>query len=239
LSIQVVRLRKFHKKILSNVAVIDSMTRQQQVFQPRNNWIEKSIKSCIEMVETNKTKVCTVQLDTAPYRITFKKKKGYYINFKARTKRKLHKKLQSYLDLEYKKRNGIKMPAFKTETPMYVPKRYMDEYLKICELFCIPKEEIPELRIYPNTVQRGYYGYAKKYDGHPVIRIGLKATQWTRTKKSGLPMGVVVHELLHALGYHHQDDINGYSKYGWHTGNDEFSMLIVKDVYGKKDVVIS
>ena len=206
----------------------------QQMIQ--TNWIERSIESCISLIEGKKMKLVTKQIDVSPYMVSFKRKKNYYIRFSARTKRKLHIKLQRYLNDLHRKRDGIGMPKVEVR-PVYVPKRYMDEYLKICDLFCIPEEHIPEFRIYPKVVHRGNCKY-RKLPQRMLIRIGLVSGQWGIGKKDGLPMTVVIHELLHALGYSHQDDINGYSKFGWNTGNDEFSRLICKDIYGIKEKII-
>jgi len=176
-------------------------------------------------------------VDASNCRVSFKykthhlRKRWVYVIIKAKSKKKLYKKLDKISSSHRRLTHGGRFPNRSVETkPVYVSKRIMDEYLFVCDLFCFPKEEIPELRIYPKVNKHsGRYGHGDQSPHYALIRVGALG---------GVAMTTIIHELVHAMGYGHERNINGYSDFHTIHGVDYFSPLICQDIYGKKEVII-
>lgn len=97
------------------------------------------------------------------------------------------------------------------------------EYLK--DLFCIDREIKLDLRPHKNN----HCGRCS---------IGLIPIGIIIGGKKGIRASTVVHEFLHAGGFHHEDDINGYSDFRSDCKKDYYSPLIVKDIFGTKEVTL-
>lgn len=96
------------------------------------------------------------------------------------------------------------------------------EYLK--DLFCIDEQLIVVFRNYKDN-QSGY----TTSDRTPTeIVIGAK---------DGVRATTVVHEFIHAMGYEHEWEINGYSDFRSNCNLDNYSRLIVKDIFGRYEVL--
>lgn len=54
--------------------------------------------------------------------------------------------------------------------------------------------------------------------------------------KGRLPLSLLVHEFIHAMGYDHTWEINGWANF--RSAKDNFSRLIVKDLTGKYELML-
>jgi len=119
-----------------------------------------------------------------------------------------------------------KLPNLKIK--YYVPKKISNfcEYLK--DLFCIQEKIILDIRYQRNNMAG--ICYRKKIDDHKRVLIG---------GKTGIRATTLVHEFLHAAGFNHENNINGYSDYSHRHTKDTYSPLIVKDIFGKKEVLLN
>ncbi len=118
------------------------------------------------------------------------------------------------------------MNSYLTQT--YVNKEIQGIFNQICELFCLDKEYRPELILRPfRDNQTGQYDPRDN-----TITMGCK---------KGLRLTTLVHELLHATGYDHQDDTSAGGNYRSNCTKDSLSPLIVKDLtypYSVKELIL-
>jgi len=98
------------------------------------------------------------------------------------------------------------------------------EYLK--DLFCIDYEI--HLNIRPNKDNNS--GSTWLYPLKCFVKIGAKG---------GIRATTLVHEFLHVTGLDHEYEINGYSDYRSTCTLDTYSPLIVKDIFGRKEVLVT
>lgn len=105
--------------------------------------------------------------------------------------------------------------------------REIRDYINILtDLFCL--DHTPVVQLKPNWSQT-YHGICHWHETPIRIEIGCK---------EGVSLQVLVHEFIHAMGYDHEWEINGFSNFRSQTGLDTFTGLIVKDLVGKKDLIL-
>lgn len=101
------------------------------------------------------------------------------------------------------------------------------EYLK--DLFCIEDKIL--LDISPKTDRNcGFCSHIRSADGYIRIMVGARG---------GLRATTLVHEFLHAAGFSHAWAIDGHSDYRSTCTKDTYSKLIVKDIFGRKEVLLT
>lgn len=98
------------------------------------------------------------------------------------------------------------------------------EYLK--DLFCIDYEVCLELRPYKNHQS----GFTRLYQMLCQVLVG---------GKDGYRATTIVHEFLHAAGFDHEDSINGYSDFRSNCAHDDYSKLVVRDIFGRDEVLLA
>ncbi len=101
------------------------------------------------------------------------------------------------------------------------------EFLK--DLFCISDKILLDIR-YKTNNNTGTCHRTLSKDGYLRIRIGASG---------GLRATTLIHEFLHAGGFDHEYDINGYTDYRSTCVLDNYSKLICKDIFGKKEVFLT
>lgn len=119
-------------------------------------------------------------------------------------------------------------PLDAKSTPrFYIPEKLQSfcEHLK--DLFCIDQKILLDIRYRKNN--NCGMCYYRDVDGW--IRIEAGAS-------TGLRASTIVHEFLHAAGFDHEWEINGYSDYRSTCTKDTYSPLIVKDIFGIKEVLL-
>ncbi len=59
-------------------------------------------------------------------------------------------------------------------------------------------------------------------------------------KRGKVSLHTLVHEFLHACGYSHKWELNGWANFGFGKGldRDRFTTLVVKDLTGKKEIIL-
>ena len=111
---------------------------------------------------------------------------------------------------------------------IYINKKIQAWIDKLIDLFCL-EDNKPLVILKPNKNNMCGYCLHAIIDHDSVITIG-----W----KNGLRLTTLIHEFIHAMGYHHTYELNGYSDYrGTHT-KDQYSKLVCKDLTGKKELII-
>jgi len=125
---------------------------------------------------------------------------------------------------------------------VYINKKIQAWIDKLTDLFCL-EDNKPTVFLRPNrNNMSGNCKYAT-IENNSVIVIGCR---------DGLRLTTLVHEFIHAMGYGHINNINGYShfnhlhdnpkwrynKTGFRKMTDTYSLLIVKDLTGKKELII-
>ena len=114
----------------------------------------------------------------------------------------------------------------KYRTNTYLNREMRDYISQLTELFCLDHTPVVQLKPNWNSNQHGVCHWRET----PIrIEIGCK---------EGVSLQVLVHEFIHAMGYDHEWEINGFSNFRSQTGLDTFSGLIVKDLVGKKELII-
>lgn len=89
----------------------------------------------------------------------------------------------------------------------------------------------------------------KRRDTHRFRGSCLGRCYWTCTPivieiwldhNGNFELSTLVHEFLHATGYNHKWQINGWANFGYGRGRDRdrFSMLIVRDLTGKDELIL-
>lgn len=108
-------------------------------------------------------------------------------------------------------------------TQIYKNKKVENWISKIVDLFCL-EDNPPNVELKQWHNQKGYY----RYKDHTIL-IGCK---------KGIRLTTLVHEMLHATGHSHTWEINGWANYRSNCKMDNYSPLIVKDLTGKKELVL-
>ena len=150
----------------------------------------------------------------------------YNKTIKAKSHRKLWHKLYLF-GVKVKRDKGYVKINTRENRDVYVTKRYIEVMDKIKDLFCISHIDV-QLFIHPNKDS----GFGKcVYSKDPIeVHVGVKG--------GGVSASTLIHELLHAAGYDHKRNINGYSDYMSNGDNDLYSKLVCKDLFGKKEVIM-
>jgi len=99
----------------------------------------------------------------------------------------------------------------------------------LTDLFCLDHTPIVILKRPTKKDRRGYHGIC--HSGTTPIVIKIYTDYDGKFKLSTL-----VHEFLHACGYNHTWEINGWANF--RSSNDNFSRLIVKDLTGKYELIL-
>lgn len=117
----------------------------------------------------------------------------------------------------------------KIEPRYHIPRKIQNicEYLK--DLFCIDHKILLDIRYRKNN-NTGVCYHEMSEDGYQRIVVGA----W-----NGLRATTLIHEFLHAAGFDHQYEINGYSDYRSTCTLDTYTPLIVKDIFGRKEVLLN
>jgi hypothetical protein len=112
----------------------------------------------------------------------------------------------------------------KHQTKYYINKKIQDWAKYLTDYFCL--DHVPVVQY--NCEK---HNYGRCHWQETPIRITLN-------RKTGCRLQVLVHEFLHATGYRHEYEINGWANYGFGKGKDRdrFSTLIVRDLIGKDDL---
>ncbi len=155
----------------------------------------------------------------------------------SRTKRynKFYERLPVIKNFNFDKTTQDWNPSFPHEldeklTPRYVISKKLVkfcEYLK--DLFCIDTNILLDIR-YEKDSNSGTCFNQISSDGYQRIMVGAR---------NGLRATTLIHEFLHASGLDHEYEINGYSDYRSTCTLDTYSPLIVKDIFGKKEVLLT
>ena len=150
----------------------------------------------------------------------------YNKTIKAKSYNELWHKLFRFLKKVKRDKGHVKI-NIQENRDVYVTKRYIEVMDKIKDLLCISHIDVL-LVIHPNKNN----GFGKCVSGRgPVeVHVGIKG--------GGLSASTLIHELLHAAGYDHKRNINGYSDFMSNGRNDLYSKLICSDLFGKKEVII-
>ena len=116
----------------------------------------------------------------------------------------------------------------KLTTRYFVPKhlQIFCEYLK--DLFCIDCNILLDVR-YEKNKNCGTCYSEESDDGYRKIVVGAKG---------GLRATTLVHEFLHMAGFDHEWQINDFADYRSTCTKDTYSPLIVKDIFGRKEVFL-
>jgi len=138
-------------------------------------------------------------------------------------------------NFDFKKRTQEWNPDFPHEldtrlTPrIYVNKTIQSfcEYLK--DLFCVTDKILLDIR-YLKSNNTGICYYKISKDGYRKIKIGAR---------TGVRAVTLIHEFLHAAGFGHEYDIDGYTDYRSNCALDNYSKLVCKDIFGKREVFIN
>ncbi len=99
------------------------------------------------------------------------------------------------------------------------------EYLK--DLFCIDHKILLDIR-YAKDSNSGYCMNAIT-NGYMHITIGAV---------TGIRATTFIHEFLHAAGFDHEYEIDGYSDFRSNPALDGYSKLICKDIFGRKEIFL-
>ena len=124
---------------------------------------------------------------------------------------------------------------------VYINNKIQGVIDQLVDLFCL-EDCIPSVSIRPRKHNMtGNCTYATTTN-NPKIVVGCR---------EGLRLTTLIHELIHAAGYKHKEDINGYSDFahthdddewrynkGYRRMTDAYSPLIVKDLFGKREVIL-
>lgn len=112
---------------------------------------------------------------------------------------------------------------------VYVNKEIQYWISVLTDLFCLDHTPIVQIR---TSSRRDRHGECW-WNVTPIV-----ITVWARNGKVSLK--TLVHEFLHACGYGHEYEINGWAHFGYGHGRDRdrFSRLIVRDLTGKEDVLL-
>ena len=126
---------------------------------------------------------------------------------------------------------------------VYINKSIQSYIDKLVDLFCL-QDNIPTVSIRPKKNNMSGYCKYSTLTTNSEITIGCKG---------GLRLTTLVHEFLHAAGFGHTWEINNVNNFtGRHDGNtafrykngqrqhsrDTYSPLIVKDLTGKRELII-
>jgi len=145
---------------------------------------------------------------------------------------KFYERLPVVKNFEFKERTQDWNPKFghaldTTEKRTYVPEKIQSfcEYLK--DLFCIDHKILLDIRYNKSNSSGRCCG--AMFDGYQRIMVGASG---------GLRASTVIHEFLHASEFNHEYEINEYSDFRSTCTLDTYSPLIVKDIFGKKEVLL-
>lgn len=106
-------------------------------------------------------------------------------------------------------------------TPKYLAN--FCEYLK--DLFCIDVE----IHLKFNTKKDFNTGNCGWHRDPIVIIIGAR---------NGILASTLIHEFLHAAGFNHSRNLNGYTDFMSNCVHDRYSDLICKDIFGRRDILL-
>lgn len=114
----------------------------------------------------------------------------------------------------------------KHRTNTYLNKEIRTYINYLTDLFCL--DHTPVVQLKPNWSQT-YHGICHWRETPIRIELGCK---------NGVSLKVLTHEFIHAMGYDHTWEINGFSNFRSNCELDNFSPLIVKDITSKKEVIL-
>lgn len=124
---------------------------------------------------------------------------------------------------------------------IYINKKIQSYINKLIDLFCL-EDNTPIIYLRPKlSNMQGRCRYPTLKENSRIV-IGCK---------NGLRLSTLVHEMIHAMNYRHINNINDYADFNhlhdskeWRYKNnqrrktDTYSLLIVKDLTGKKELIL-
>jgi len=127
--------------------------------------------------------------------------------------------------------NNIK-EATTTKSDIYINNEINYWIIKLTDYFCLDHKPIVILKRRRRKSWGGICGLCDWYVTPIVITI------WIDDDKISLK--TLVHEFIHATGYNHKWELNGWANYGFGRGRDRdrYSMLVTRDLCGKEDLLL-
>lgn len=120
--------------------------------------------------------------------------------------------------------------ATATKSEIYINKQIQYWIDRLTDLFCLDHTPIVILKRRRNELRGRYCGLCQ-WNVTPIV-----ITVWIENNKVSL--NTLVHEFLHACGYGHKWELNGWANFGYGRGKDRdrFSRLVTRDLCGKDDL---
>lgn len=128
---------------------------------------------------------------------------------------------------------NIKQAMAKRED-VYINKEIQYWIGVLTDLFCLDHTPIVILKRRDTRKVRGSYHGLCQWNVTPIV-----ITIFT-DYEGHFDLKVLVHEFLHACGYGHEHEINGWANFGFGDGKDRdrYSRLILRDLTGEDSVIL-